>query len=291
MRQTLQQWLEYGSSLLEHEKMEEAAIDAKYLLLEAFQLDTAHFLMDRNCILKEESKEAVRKYQAMLEKRAQRVPLQYITGNQEFMGLKFHVNPQVLIPRQDTETLVEWVLEECQDPSVQILDLCTGSGCIAVSLKRLGKYHHVTGVDISPEALETARFNGNANECDITWILSDLFQDVFLKPRFYDVIASNPPYIPTKVIEGLEPEVKDHEPMLALDGTEDGLYFYRKLARECPAYLKPHGRVYFEIGHDQAVAVKELLEVEGFKEIEIRKDQPGLDRVIRAVYPGTEKAL
>ena len=165
--------------------------------------------------------------------------------------------------------------------------MCTGSGCIAVSLKKLGGYRSVAAVDVSSEALETARENAELNDVCIRFIESDLYGALDPERDRFDVIVSNPPYIPSRVIDGLQPEVRDHEPRLALDGTGDGLYFHRCLAAESGRFLREGGSVYFEIGYDQAEDVSALLESAGYAEIEVIKDGPGLDRVVRAVLAGT----
>jgi len=269
MNLTLQHLIEEGTGKLSRAGVEEASLDSRYLLFEAFRTDMVHFLIDRNRALTEEdfSQEAVSKYRSMIEKRSRRIPLQQITGSREFMGLEFFVNEHVLIPRQDTETLVELVLKDYKGKQPEVLDLCTGSGC--------------TAVDISREALKVAERNVGKllGEEKVTLIESDLFTSLEEEKK-YDVIVSNPPYIPTKVIKKLQPEVRDHEPVLALDGKEDGLYFYRKLALESRLHLTLGGAVYFEIGYDQGEAVSGLLKDAGFGEIQVVKDAAGLDRVV-----------
>lgn len=285
---TLQQLFLEGVKTLGRAGIEEAGLDAKYLLFEAFDMDEVHFLMDRNRPLPQDAESGACEsaYRELISRRAGRIPLQYLCGSQEFMGLEFLVNPSVLIPRQDTETLVELVLKEKPDRRLRILDMCTGSGCIAVSLKKLGGYDSVTAVDVSPEALKTAAENAGRNEADIRLVESDLYAALDPDKDRFDVIVSNPPYIPSRVIEGLQPEVRDCEPRLALDGKEDGLYFYRRLAGESKGFLKEGGSIYFEIGYDQAEAVSGLLTNCGYQEIEVIKDGPGLDRVVKAVMAG-----
>ena len=277
----------WGEKRLADAGIREAELDSRYLLLEAFQMDLAHFLL--------KEKEQVpttdgrtREYSDAVLARASRVPLQYLTGNQEFMGLTFLVDERVLIPRQDTETLVELVLGENREKHIRVLDLCTGSGCIAVSLAVLGGYEEVDAGDVSADALEVAGENGRRLGGKVRFLESDLFSALD-RERTYDVIVSNPPYIPTEVIDGLEPEVRDYEPRLALDGRADGLKFYRRLAAESPAFLKPGGRLYLEIGWDQGEAVEELLKENGFEDVKVVRDDAGNCRVVRGVLPGAGK--
>lgn len=344
--------LNYGKKVLKNAGIVEADLDAWYLFEQSFGISRAqYFLCARENIVGSTAqkiavqeqhgdllesgnalecaelwlKEKLSAYENALKKRAARIPLQQIIGQQEFMGLSFFVNEHVLIPRQDTETLVELVLQEQKDKDISILDMCTGSGCIAVSLKKLGGYAHVEGADISEEALKVAKRNSeeilensdvnndavssrteqiqnctnltnNQNkqnnsakrkiseasklsQAGVTFRHSDMFSN-FPETEQFDVIVSNPPYIPSAVIEELEPEVRDHEPRGALDGTADGLYFYRILAEECAKHLTPGGHVYFETGYDQGAAVKELLDNHGFKDTRVIQDLAGKDRVV-----------
>lgn len=316
---TWQQLLDQGAGCLRRAGIAEAGQDAWYLLEAAFPVDRVHFIMDKGRPVHEQILDkGLPQYEAYLAARAERIPLQQILGSQEFMGLSFQVNPHVLIPRQDTEALVETVLRDNKDRDCSVLDMCTGSGCIAVSLSVLGRYKAVTAADLSREALLTAGRNAktlflvqkgavksrshlvsenprrleltvwtmNQAETEVrtlTLVESSLYANLEKEPA-YDVIVSNPPYIPTAVIETLEPEVRDHEPRLALDGREDGLYFYRRLAAESRGHLKDGGRIYFEIGCEQAEAVCGLLEAAGYTGITVVKDAPGLDRVVKAVY-------
>lgn len=332
---TWQELLDAGAARLSEAGVSEAGLDAWYLLSDSFSIDRVHFLMDRNRTVHPGTLEkgwAV--FAERIERRASRVPLQQILGCQEFMGLSFQINDQVLIPRQDTETLVEEILKDCQDRNIEILDMCTGSGCIGLSLAVLGRYRSVSAADISEGALKVALKNARSlfmiqknvirsqskkvsetpwrmelsvwtgeeqkgcngvsllgnrpgtghplevEERRFTLFQSDLFSED--DGRLYDVIASNPPYIPSAVVDDLEPEVRDHEPRLALDGLEDGLHFYRQLAEECRKHLRPGGRIYFEIGHDQGTAVTGILEEKGYRNIQVIKDAPGLDRVVKA---------
>ena len=351
--------LNYGKKILKNAGIVEADLDAWYLFEQIFGISRAqYFLCARENIagstaqkiaVQEQHgdllesgnaldcaelwlKEKLSAYENALKKRAARIPLQQIIGQQEFMGLSFFVNEHVLIPRQDTETLVELVLQEQKDKDISILDMCTGSGCIAVSLKKLGGYAHVEGADISEESLKVAKRNSeeilenndvnndavssrteqiqnctnltnNQNkqnnsakrkiseasklsQAGVTFRHSDMFSN-FPETEQFDVIVSNPPYIPSAVIEELEPEVRDHEPRGALDGTADGLCFYRILAEECAKHLTPGGHVYFEIGYDQGMAVKELLDNHGFKDTRVIQDLTGKDRVVCGTWQTT----
>lgn len=311
---TLFELLTQGTECLERAESPDAGNDAKLLLLEAFGLDMTHFLLNRMQKMPEDQRvsECVEKYREWIARRAKRVPLQQILGSQEFMRMEFFVNEHVLIPRQDTETLVELVLErecrnerqneqpdehECENHGKiqrniqgniqhkkRVLDLCAGSGCIGISLAVLGGFEYVAEADLSEEALKVTRKNverlvqgaGTSVEC----FHGDLFSAIPDGAEPFDILVSNPPYIPTKVIEGLEPEVRDHEPMMALDGTEDGLLFYRRIAKEAGRVLAPGASVYLEIGYDQGEAVSELLREQGFTEIEVHKDLAGNDRVV-----------
>lgn len=293
---TLGQLLEEGASRLSQKGIEEALLDARYLLLSVTGIRPAMFLIKKNEPADKETKE---RFFELIGQRGQRIPLQYILGTQEFMGLEFIVSPDVLIPRQDTETLTEQVLADQKDNKLSggaLLDMCTGSGCIGLSLAVMGSFQTVLAADISKKALAVAEKNAarllpehvrKEKGLDVQLLESDLFQNIPGDRRF-DVIVSNPPYIPSKVIEELEPEVRDHEPRLALDGTGDGLEFYRRLAAESGSFLNPSGRIYLEIGYDQGPAVKELLERAGFIETQIIKDIPGLDRVVTAKWPKEE---
>ena len=290
---TLRQLLEEGREELEKAGVADWALDARYLLMAAFDLDLASLLVkqERQILPGDETEEKIHRYRQMIGRRAERIPLQQILGEQEFMGFPFQVNEHVLTPRQDTETLVELVLRERPDPSQSVLDLCTGSGCIALSLARLGGYRRVWASDLSEEALKVAEENAKGllkdpaeSKAEFRLLKSDLFEGIPKEERF-DILTSNPPYIPTEVIEGLEPEVRDHEPRMALDGDEDGLKFYRILAGEAGGFLNPGGAIYLEIGWDQGAKVEELLRQAGFQEIRTVKDLAGKDRVVRAGWP------
>ena len=264
--------------------IEEAHLDARLLLEYAAGITVQDYMMDPFQVLPEEK---VRAYHEAVEKRAARIPLQHITGQQEFMGYPFRVNEHVLIPRQDTETLVECALEKLE-PEMEVLDLCTGSGCIAASLYLIGKKQGKVfpdrcfdAADISAEALDTARENCRALGAQVRLIHSDLFERI---EGSYDMIVSNPPYIRRGVIEGLQEEVRLHDPYIALDGHEDGLYFYRRIADEAGRHLKRGGWVLLEVGYDQSKDVSRLLAEAGFTCIQGKKDLAGLDRVVMGMY-------
>ena len=197
------------------------------------------------------------------------------------MGLDFKVNEDVLIPRQDTELLVENAITYIKSVkgNVDVLDMCTGSGCIAISIVRLCENAKVTAVDFSEKALVVAKENNALNKADVTFFQSDLFENV---EKQYDVIVSNPPYIKTEEIESLMDEVRIHEPMMALDGDCDGLKFYKKIAKEGRQHLRSNGIIFFEIGYDQGQTVPAILEENGYKDIKVYKDLSGNDRVVTA---------
>lgn len=270
---TLREAYEYGQEKLKNAGIEDAVLDAWYLLEFVTGISRAMYFVRMN---EEMSVEQEMGYKVCTDTRAKHIPLQHITGVQEFMGFEFHVNEHVLVPRQDTEVLVESVLDVLQ-PKMEVLDMCTGSGCIIISLDKLAKRIKGTGVDISEDALIIANKNNSDLGANVAFLHSDLFENV---EGTFDVIVSNPPYIRTAVIEELKEEVKFHDPYLALDGKEDGLYFYRRIVEESPKYLKQHGKLYFEIGHDQGQEVKELMENAGFMEVTVKKDLAGLDRVV-----------
>ncbi len=271
---TKQQLLCWGEDRLKEANIEEAVLNAWYLFEYSLPTNRMSFLMDRN---KSVSDKQIEQYKELIEKRAKHIPLQHLTGVQEFMGYPFQVNEFVLIPRQDTEILVEEVLKEANGKKV--LDMCTGSGCIIISLSKLSNLQKAVGVDISKEALKVAKENVIALEVDVDLIESDLFSNIN-KEEIFDIIVSNPPYIESCEVDRLMPEVKDHEPRLALDGMEDGLYFYRKIVKEAKNHLTKNGALFFEIGYNQGKAVSELMIENGYREVKVMKDLCGLDRVV-----------
>lgn len=274
---TLREAYEYGQRELNQAGIEDAAVDAWYLLEFTTGISRAMYFLKMQDEMSEEQKE---KYQEYIQIRASHIPLQHITGVQEFMGMEFDVNEHVLVPRQDTEVLAENVLKILR-PGMKILDMCTGSGCILISLLKMCQGVLGTGADVSEEALKVAERNNAKLRVEARLIQSDLFENVQGK---YDVIVSNPPYIRTAVIEELKEEVKCHDPFIALDGKEDGLYFYREIVDKSRAFLNSGGKLYFEIGHDQGEDVKRLMEDAGFVDIIVKKDLAGLDRVVFGMY-------
>ncbi len=277
--------LRMGEQRLEAAGVPDAKVDAWLLLSFVYKIDRQQYLLH---LLDDASTNCEAAYNHVLERRLAREPLQHITQSQFFMGLDFYVNKDVLIPRQDTEILVEKGLEllraggGAQAPSLgnRILDLCTGSGCILLSLLHMGPVDCTgVGVDISPEALAVARTN--AERLDLTnrveFFEGDLFDPISGK---FNLITSNPPYIPTDVINGLMPEVRDFEPRVALDGTADGLAFYRRICEQAPFYLARGGYLLFEIGHDQGATVSNLMKSQGFLSVQVEKDLGNNDRIV-----------
>lgn len=278
---TLKQLYKVGTVKLAEEGIEEFSLDAWYLLEYVTGVSKAMYFAEPERAVSEENAD---RYIDCIRRRAAHIPLQHITGEQEFMGYPFCVNEHVLIPRQDTEILVEEAIQVMR-PKMKVLDMCTGSGCIVLSiLKMCREKYYMTdlqgiGADVSEEALKVARENGRRLGVPVTWIQSDLFAKIPEEEK-YDVIVSNPPYIETAVIDTLQEEVRLHDPYIALDGKEDGLYFYRRIISEAGKYLKPQGKLMFEIGCEQAKAVEELMKNAGYEQITVKKDLAGLDRVV-----------
>lgn len=309
---TYNELYKWGCGQLVDAGISESQLDARLLL--EYCCGT-----DRNTLLvhgeRSISAQEYENFADCIARRKEHIPLQQITGEQDFMGLTFDVYEDVLIPRQDTEVLVEEVMRHLHD-GMRILDMCTGSGCILLSLLHYSNDCTGVGVDISEVALQAARMNAGkilgikmkGQECadsivnrevvsddepedlvetgqKVLLIQSDLFQELDPKHKF-DIIVSNPPYIKTSVIDTLMPEVREHEPILALDGREDGLFFYREIVAQAGGYLAGGGMLFFEIGYDQGEAVRQLMENAGYTEVEIVKDYAGLDRVVYGEYKG-----
>ena len=331
---TLREAYLLGQSMLKKEKIPDAQTDAWYLLEHVTGVSRTAYFADQE---RKISKDQERRYIELVEKRAAHIPLQHLTGYQEFMGLDFSVDGRVLIPRQDTEVLVEHALKLLEmlvkgkssltgdgSRSIRILDMCTGSGCILISTLYYGRkifmirymlrenderngniresdgknigsvqiFESVygrekkvslegTGADLSEGALELAAENAARHGVEACWVRGDLFENI--EDR-YHMILSNPPYIRTAEIEELQEEVRLHDPRMALDGREDGLYFYRRIVSEAREHLEPGGVLAFEIGYDQAEAVSSLMEQAGYTQVSVKKDLAGLDRVVSGVY-------
>ena len=310
---------------------EEAALEVRLLLQESFSLNTASYLLRKQeslCKVDREKVEAAGIEQTEIlgklhsffenfEKRRRRIPLAQILGRQSFYGLDFFVNEDVLIPRADTECLVDLVLEDYADlakqagktyaekrnsehvsnkhednveneansSSLNILDLCTGSGCIGISVAKHLPYQELLLVDLSEKALAVAKKNAEKHlGGNVTLLQSDLLTEV--RGKKFSLLLSNPPYIVSRVIPGLDREVSEHEPKMALDGGEDGLVFYRRIAKEAKAVLLPGARLYLEIGYDQGESVKDIFQKEGYEAVEVFPDLSGNPRVLRGIFPG-----
>lgn len=284
---TYGQFYEYGKQKLMAAGIDEAALDARLLLEYICHTDRNELIIHAD---RERSSMEEQFYKIVIEKRASHMPLQYITGEQEFMGLSFQVNAHVLIPRQDTEILVEEAMRYLGD-GMRMLDMCTGSGCILLSLLKYSNECEGVGIDISSDALRVAQENAQRLQLDATFLEGDLFLPLknFKSDKtsdtLFDIIVSNPPYIETKVIDTLMPEVRLYEPVSALDGGEDGLCFYRKIATEAPRFMRKGAYLFFEIGCAQAQKVKMLMQEAGFVKVEVLKDYAGLDRVVFGMKP------
>ena len=260
--------------LLEEKNFKDAKSDILLLIYEIFDFDFSKWTMYKYDEIEDISKlDTLNEY---VKKRLGHMPIQYILNKAYFCGLPLYVNENVLIPRFDTEVLVEEVLKiSKKDKSRRILDICTGSGAIAIALKKLGGFERVDALDISDKALEVARRNANELDLDINFLKSDMFSSLTCENK-YDIIVSNPPYIQSDVVDTLESEVKDFEPRLALDGDADGMKFYKIIAENYEDYLVDNGVFALEIGYDEANDIRALFEG---KNVVIKKDLANLDRV------------
>ena len=264
---TLRELLKEGEARLAEHGIENSTMEARILLQHICDFDWARYLIQADT---EADPQEEYKFLKLIDQRCTHYPLQYIMGSADFMGIDFMVNDSVLIPRLDTEVLVETILDKANIEGGSFIDMCTGSGCIAVSLMVHGKYAKGMGVDISKRALDTARLNGffnrdrwmrdGRNVDSLTWIHSNLFENLVGDDcvETFDMIVSNPPYIPAEVIETLMPEVRDHEPRLALEAADEGLEFYKKITQEAVNWLKPEGWLFYEIGCEQGEAVSQI---------------------------------
>ena len=270
--------LRYGKKYLADRQIENSGGDAWYLMEYVWGIDRNYYFLHSDDIIEQKDEE---RYRDLLQKRGSHIPLQHLTGTCDFMGLTFQVNDQVLIPRQDTETLVESALLRLKEGD-RALDLCTGSGCIILSLEKLGPGIRGLGADISAAALAVAKRNRDSLGLESDFCISDLFEGI---EGVFDMIVSNPPYIASGKIPGLMEEVRGFEPLLALDGGADGLDFYRRIIKDARNFLKPGGWLGLEIGYDQREAVEELLRRQGFTKTETLQDLAGLDRTVWAENP------
>jgi release factor glutamine methyltransferase len=251
-----------------------ARLEAEWLLCEALALDRVGLYLNFDKPL---SDAELATFRQMVARRAKREPLQHILGTQEFMGLEFKVSPAVLIPRHDTETLLQEALRVAPQAATA-LDIGTGSGCVAIALAKNLPGATVVSVDIAADALELAAQNAALNGVQVDFRHGSMFEPV--QGESFDLIVSNPPYIPTADLAGLEPEVRDFEPRTALDGGVDGLDFYRQIVAQSPEHLAPRGWLLVEVGIGQGAEVKELFASAGFSAIFTAKDPGGIERVV-----------
>ncbi len=263
--------------------------DSQELLMSVTNMDRTAYLLHSKENMNDMLYAAFKK---LVKRRANREPLQHILGYTYFWGRKYQVNKNVLIPRQDTEILVEKALEHI-DTGDSVLDMCTGSGCIIITLACERKLSRAVGVDVSKKALEVAKENADNLLADVEWIQSDLFEQMNRSIEtkiqtniLYDMIVSNPPYIEQSIIDTLSDEVRRFDPLIALDGGEDGLLFYRKITEQSVNYLKPGGWLLYEIGSNQAGQVKDIMSANGYEDICIVKDLAGLCRVVMGRLQG-----
>lgn len=278
---TLQQLVKKAETLFIENNKREHMRDIQLLLEHTMQCDRVYLLTHQQDQVNVDVEE---QFMAYITMRIEGKPLQYIIGSWEFMGFNFKVTRDTLIPRRETEELVEFVQKHIEEYEwTKLLDVGTGTGCIPITLALLVKGLQCTAIDISKKALEVAKSNAYQHSVheSITWIESDLFSALGEEHYHkYDVITSNPPYIRSKDVDELMIEVKDFEPRLALDGGIDGLNFYRKITKEAPYFLAEGGYLVYEIGHDQCEEVMTLLKNEGYKDVGYLKDLSGVDRIV-----------
>ena len=290
MSKTLRQVMMEGVQLLQNHQIEDAISDGRILFEDAFSMDRTHYLLYGD---QKADPDRERVYQQYLQQRVQNKPVQYITERQEFMGLSFYVDPRVLIPRQDTETLVEAVLSDMEEQKITLkaADIGTGSGCIAVSIAAFRKEAvRMTATDLSADALQVAEVNAKRNDVSLRFLQGNLLEALPEEEKgTWHYIISNPPYISDHDMQNLERNVRDFEPHLALSGGEDGLEYYRGLGVQAKDHLRPGGQLWLEIGWGQGSSVTQILVQEGYKNIQIRKDLAGHDRVVSASFLGIEK--
>lgn len=296
---TIKEAVAAGTMRLKKCNIDNAEYDSFALFADITSIDKTYYFMHGDEPVSPKNMQVFDEY---ISRRCRHEPLQYILGKAWFYGREYAVNENVLIPRADTEVLVEQALKQAggltadkgavtlsdvgsadENIKMHILDLCTGSGCIAITLALEIAESHVVAVDLSGEALNVALENRDKlGAGNISFVQSDLFEKLTeYRTNKFDIIVSNPPYIETEVIGTLSEEVRGFEPEMALDGTKDGLYFYRRITEEAPHFLKNGGYLMYEIGYNQGEAVRKIMQSEGFEEIEVIKDYAGLDRVVK----------
>ncbi|ONI45887.1 protein-(glutamine-N5) methyltransferase, release factor-specific [Candidatus Epulonipiscioides gigas] len=277
--QDIKTLLASGTKSLQNDDISDAILDARFLLMNVLNCDRTYLIMNGDKLVEDE---LILKYYNFIERRKKHEPVQYIINYQEFMGLPFYVNKNVLIPRQDTELLVEKVISLLKNTDIIGLEIGVGSGCISISLLNHIKNLTMACSDISKDALDVAKNNAQINDCinRMNFIQSNLFEHI--KEKKYNFIVSNPPYIPKDEMDSLQAEVLEFEPTIALTDNNDGLYFYRAIAKQGKKYLTPCGFLAFEIGYNQGFEVTKILEVEGYKDIQLFYDYNNKHRVIIA---------
>ncbi len=278
MNKTIKELLDFGIAKLQTYNIADATIDARLFLTHILKCDRTKLLLSPDEIVSTNTKDT---YLAFIDRRAKGEPLQYILNEQEFMGLTFFVDNRVLIPRQDTELLIESIIEMSKIKTINTaIEIGVGSGCISISLAYFLKNISITAVDISQDAIDVATINAHAHKCNINFVKSDIFTNV--AKNKVDLVISNPPYIPLDETFELMQEVKEFEPRIALTDEEDGLKFYRAIAHQAKNFLTDDGILAFEIGYNQGSKVKEILNLEGYKNIILQQDYNHKDRVIIA---------
>ena len=283
----LKEILSFGEAALSEAGIYEAALESRLLMEHVLQLNRAQLILKSEAVL---SQEQIESFEQLIQERRTGRPIQYVLGEWDFFGLRFIVNQHTLIPRPETETLVSLaILALNNNPEPLIFDIGTGTCCIPISILMNHPGAVCIGVDLSEDALKIAQTNVDMHQLSerITLLHSDLFAAI-PEHQKADLILSNPPYIETAEISRLDPKVKDHEPLMALDGGEDGLVFYKQIINEAPDHLRPGGVLLFEIGHNQADAVTKLLEAKGFKDISKTKDYADIDRFIQGTMGTSE---
>lgn len=279
-KKTIGELLNIGTKTLNEVNIDTSRLDSQLLLGKVLNKDKLYLITNND---KEVEESDTKEYLKLIEKRKNKMPIRYILGECDFMGLDFHVEEGVLIPRSDTEVLVEEVLNRIgEDESLMVCDLCSGSGAIGIALAHYRNNIKVDAIDYYdiPEKVTKMNIIKNNLQDRINFIKSDLLKEAIKLEKVYDIIVSNPPYIKEEEIGKLMSDVKDYEPHTALSGGEDGLIFYRRIVEESRKVLKENGILSFEIGYDQGEDVKKLMESNGYEEVKVIRDLAGLDRVV-----------